>query len=119
MKCSQVLRLCCRETLARAGKAFDGLEALLGGGRSGTFDLQVGTDAPLSLFRTQRRSRWHSFLVGASLPSVAWCLVGGLLHSTVRYAGTCNNSVHPGVSKDCPHAVLTFMHLSVPHVGGP
>ena len=31
----------CRETLGRAGKAFDGLEALLGGGRNGTFDLQV------------------------------------------------------------------------------
>ncbi len=31
----------CSETLSRAGKAFDGLEALLGGGRNGTFDLQV------------------------------------------------------------------------------
>lgn len=29
------------ETLSRAGRAFEGLEALLGGGRSGTFDLQV------------------------------------------------------------------------------
>ena len=38
-----------RETLARAGKAFEGLEALLGGGRSGTFDLQAR--AP-SLFKT-------------------------------------------------------------------
>ena len=33
----------CRETLGRAGKAFDGLEALLGGGRNGTFDLQVSS----------------------------------------------------------------------------
>ena len=31
-----------RETLARAGRAFEGLEALLGGGRSGTFDLGGG-----------------------------------------------------------------------------
>lgn len=31
------------ETLSRAGRAFDGLEFLLGGGRSGTFDLQVST----------------------------------------------------------------------------
>lgn len=31
------------ETLSRAGKAFEGLEVLLGGGRSGTFDLQVST----------------------------------------------------------------------------
>ena len=30
-----------RETLSRAGKAFEGLEDLLGGGRSGTFDLQA------------------------------------------------------------------------------
>lgn len=30
-----------RATLGRAGKAFEGLEALLGGGRSGTFDLQA------------------------------------------------------------------------------
>ena len=29
------------ETLSRAGRAFDGLEFLLGGGRNGTFDLQV------------------------------------------------------------------------------
>lgn len=29
------------ETLSRAGRAFEGLEFLLGGGRSGTFDLQV------------------------------------------------------------------------------
>ena len=29
------------QTLSRAGRAFGGLEALLGGGRSGTFDLQV------------------------------------------------------------------------------
>lgn len=29
------------ETLSRAGRAFDGLEFLLGGGRSGTFDLQA------------------------------------------------------------------------------
>jgi hypothetical protein len=36
------------ETLARAGKAFEGLEVLLGGGRSGTFDLQVST-LPFSL----------------------------------------------------------------------
>ena len=31
------------ETLSRAGRAFDGLEFLLGGGRGGTFDLQVDT----------------------------------------------------------------------------
>lgn len=38
-------RLCvlCRKTLGRAGKAFEGLEALLGGGRSGTFDLQASS----------------------------------------------------------------------------
>ena len=29
------------QTLSRAGRAFGGLEALLGGGRAGTFDLQV------------------------------------------------------------------------------
>ena len=29
------------ETLSRAGRAFEGLEALLGGGRNGSFDLQV------------------------------------------------------------------------------
>jgi hypothetical protein len=28
-------------TLSRAGRAFEGLEFLLGGGRSGSFDLQV------------------------------------------------------------------------------
>lgn len=30
------------ETLSKAGKAFEGLECLLGGGRNGTFDLKVG-----------------------------------------------------------------------------
>ena len=40
------------ETLARAGKAFEGLEVLLGGGRSGTFDLQVST-APFRLVNTK------------------------------------------------------------------
>ena len=29
------------ETLSRAGRAFAGMEALLGGGRDGTFDLGV------------------------------------------------------------------------------
>ena len=29
------------QTLSRAGRAFEGLEALLGGARGGTFDLQV------------------------------------------------------------------------------
>ena len=31
------------QTLAKAGRAFDGLEFLLGGGRSGTFDLQASS----------------------------------------------------------------------------
>lgn len=35
-----------RETLSRAGKAFEGLEDLLGGGRSGTFDLQASNILP-------------------------------------------------------------------------
>lgn len=40
-----------RETLSRAGKAFDGLEDLLGGGRSGTFDLQVSYRTALMKIR--------------------------------------------------------------------
>lgn len=40
------------QALARAGRAFEGLEALLGGGRSGAFDLQVTPPSPSLIWET-------------------------------------------------------------------
>lgn len=58
------------QTLSRAGRAFGGLEALLGGGRAGTFDLQVSVLTAMLYIASQILSVWCSNLA----PCKGMCL---------------------------------------------
>lgn len=72
-------------TLSRAGKAFEGLEALLGGAQGGGFDLGVSNAFPPPIILKHCIGHWTRFVV--TVPSV---LFGDAKH-IVCISISCHN----------------------------